>query len=111
LAYALQAQLASFVPWRRRDPSCKPMVSGFVWTPTGPRLVTLLLDTGATHCFICAQLARALRLPVSSTPGPAAATLATSDATRAVSPRLVLHMALGDAGPLREVIDMSRRWT
>ena len=74
LADALQAQLASFVPWRRRDASYKPIVSGFIWTPAGPRRVTLMLDTGATHCFICAELAHALRLPVSSTPGPAAVT-------------------------------------
>jgi hypothetical protein len=48
VAFALQAQLASFVPWRRQDPPCKPIVSGWVWTPAGPRRVTLMLDTGAT---------------------------------------------------------------
>ena len=30
LADAVQAQLASFVPWRRRDASYKPIVSGFI---------------------------------------------------------------------------------
>jgi len=107
LAYALQARLASFVPWHRQDPACKPIVSGFVWTPTGPRRVTLMLDTGATHCFICAQLALALSLPTSSVPGPTAVTLATPDATRVVLPPVVVHLTLGDAAPLRETIDMS----
>ena len=107
LADALQAQLASFVPWRRRDASYKPIVSGFIWTPAGPRRVTLMLDTGATHCFICAELARTLSLPVSAAPGPTAVTLATPDATRAVPPPVVVHLALGDATPLREVLDMS----
>jgi hypothetical protein len=36
-AFALQAQLASFVHWRRQDPPCKPIVSSWVWTPAGPR--------------------------------------------------------------------------
>ena len=107
LACALQAQLLSFAPWQRRDPSFKPIISGFIWTTAGPRRVTLMLDTGATHCFICAQLARALNLPVSSDPGPTAVTLATPDATRSVSPPVVVHLSLGDAEPLREVIAMS----
>ena len=66
-----------------------------------------MLDTGATHCFICAALAQALHLPVSSTPGPAAVTLATPDATRAVTPPVVVHLALGDAEALREIVDMT----
>jgi transposase InsO family protein len=107
LAYALQAQLPSFAPWQRRDPSFKPIVSGFIWTASGPRRVTLMLDTGATHCFICAQLARALDLPASSDPGPTAVTLATPDATRSVSPPVVVHLSLGEGEPLREVLAMS----
>ncbi len=30
LALALQAQMASFAPWRRQDPPCKPVDSGWV---------------------------------------------------------------------------------
>ncbi len=92
MACALQAQLLSFAPWQRRDPSFKPIISGFIWTAAGPRRVTLMLDTGATHCFICAQLARAL--PVSSDPGPTAVTLATPEATRSVSPPVVVHLSV-----------------
>jgi hypothetical protein len=66
-----------------------------------------MLDTGATYCFICAELALALNLPVSSDPGPTAVTLATPDATRSVAPPVVVHLALGDGEPLREVIAMS----
>jgi hypothetical protein len=101
LAYALQAQLSSFAPWRRRDPPCKPLVSGWAWTSAGPRQVTLMLDTGASHCFICAELARALQLPASVTPGPTTVTLATPDASRTVPPPVVVHLALGD---LREAL-------
>ena len=39
LAHALQAQLPTFTPWQRHDPSFKPIVSGVVWTSAGPRAV------------------------------------------------------------------------
>lgn len=110
MAYALQAQLLSFVPWLRRDPPSKPIISSWVWTAAGPRLVIVMLYTGALHCFTCADLAHALSLPTvtSSAPGPAAITPATPDATRAVPPPpVVVHLALGDSEALREVIDMS----
>jgi hypothetical protein len=63
-----------------------------------------MLDTGASHCFICAELASALQLPASATPGPTTITLATPDASRTVPPPVVVRLALGD---LREVVDMS----
>jgi hypothetical protein len=88
----------------RRDPPCKPLVSGWAWTPAGPWQVTLMLDTGASHCIICAELARALQLPASATPGPTTVTLTTPDASRTVPPPVVVHLALGN---LREVVDMS----
>jgi hypothetical protein len=66
-----------------------------------------MLDTGATHCFICAQLALALNLQPSSAPGPTAVTLATPDATRAVARPVVGPLTLGDTAPLHELIDMS----
>ena len=107
LARALQAQLATFAPWQRSDPAYKPLVTGFIWTPAGPRRVTLMLDTGATHCFICAQLARLLQLPTSSIPGPTAVSLASPDTTRQLQPPVLVHLTLGGDTPLREVIDMS----
>ena len=107
LAYALQAQLPTLTPWQRHDPSFKPIVSGVVWTSAGPRQVTIMLDTGATHCFICAQLASLLHLPVSSAPGPMAVSLATADTTRLLPPPVVVHLTFGAAEPLREVIPMS----
>ena len=90
LACALQAQPAAFLPWHRHDPACTPTMAGFIWTAAGPRRVSVMLDTGATHCFIDAQLALTLRLPPSSARGPAAVTLATPDATRAVPPPVVV---------------------
>ena len=66
LAWALQAQVAAaagqpaFLPWTRVDPTHKPQVSGLLMTRDGPQRVTILLDTGATHCFICHRLASAL---------------------------------------------------
>ena len=103
----LQAQQASYSPWHRNDPSCKPIVSGFVWCPSGLRRVTIMLDTGATHCFICAQLARLLQLPSSSIPGPTAVSLASPDTTRPLLPPVQVHLALGATAHLREAIDMS----
>jgi hypothetical protein len=55
LARAMHGQLAMlaastpFLPWVRDQPSFKPRLSGLLWTAQGPRRVTILLDTGATH--------------------------------------------------------------
>ena len=68
LAAAFHARLATltdmpaFRTWERSNPAFKPLLSGFLWTAHGPRRVTVLLDTGATHCFICTRLATALGL-------------------------------------------------
>ena len=76
LAEAMQAQLAAlagavgFPPWVRDNPALKPRLSGLLSTAQGVRHVNILLDTGATHCFICARLAAALGLPLSGQPGP-----------------------------------------
>jgi hypothetical protein len=76
LAEAMQAQLAAlvgspeFLPWVRDNPTFKPRLSGLLSTAQGVRRVTILLGTGATHCFICARLAVALGLPPSGQPGP-----------------------------------------
>ncbi len=65
LALATHSQLAAlasstgFSPWTRNNPPIKPRLSGLLSTPQGTHRVTILLDTGATHCFICARLAAA----------------------------------------------------
>ena len=57
LAAAFHARVATltdmpdFLAWQRSNPAFKPSLSGFLWTAQGPRLVTVLPDTGATHCF------------------------------------------------------------
>ena len=66
-----------------------------------------MLETGATHCFICAQLASILHLPVSWAAGPMAVSLATADTTHLLPRPVVVHLALDAAEPLREVIPMS----
>ena len=107
LARALHAQQATFAPWLRRDPPFKPIVSGFIRTPEGLRRVLIMLDTGATHCFICAPLARLLNLPPSSAPGPSAVSMASPGTQLPLPPPVSVHLVLGDGEPLREVIDMS----
>ena len=62
-----------------------------------------MLDTGATHCFICAQLANLLHLSASSAQGPMAVSLATAGPACCCLAGLVL----GAAEPLREVITIS----
>ena len=106
LARALPAELSTFEPWRRRDPAVKPAVSGFIWTSAGPRRVALMLDTGATHSFICAQLARTFSLQVSAVPGPSVVGLATpdSDTSCSVPQPVVVHLALGEAETVPEAI-------
>jgi len=107
LTRALQAQQATFAPWLQRDPAFKPIVSGFVQTSAGLRRVLIMLDTGATHCFICAPLARQLALPASSTPGPSAVSMASPGTPLPLPPPVHVHLVIGDSEPLREVIDMS----
>ena len=62
--------MPTFHAWERGNPTFKPRLSGFLWTVQGPRRITVLLDTGATHCFICARLLAALGLQPSKQPGP-----------------------------------------
>jgi hypothetical protein len=75
VAQAMQAQLAllagapEFLPWVRTNPFFKPRLSGSLATAQGVRRATILLDTGATHCFI-ARLVAVLGLPPSGQPGP-----------------------------------------
>ena len=68
LAAAWHASLATltamptFHEWKRSNPTFKQRLPGSLWTARGPRRVTALLDTGATHCFICAGLTATLDL-------------------------------------------------
>ncbi len=97
--------MREFHAWQRSNPAFKPLLSGFLWTAQGPQRVTALLDTGATHCFICARLAAALSLRPSGQPGPTSvSTAAAGEALGLVEPVLI-HLSLGDT--LRESLSVS----
>ncbi len=99
----------TFTPWQLRDPAFKPVVTGFIWTPSGPRRISVLLNTGETHCFIGAQLVSLLQPPPGSSQGPVAVSMASLDTTRVLPPPVGEHLALGSDPdvPLQEFIDMS----
>ena len=111
LAAAWHARLATltdmpeFRAWQRGNPTFKPRLSGYLWTAQGPRRVTVLLDTGATHCFICARLAAALGLRASDQPGPTSVTTAATGGTLGLAAPVLVHLGLGDA--FREVLSVS----
>jgi hypothetical protein len=67
---AALAAMSEFHARQRSNPTFKQLLSGSPWTPQGPRRVTALLDTGATHGFICTRLAATLGLRQSGQPGP-----------------------------------------
>ena len=111
LAATMQAQLAqlagqaAFRPWLRLNPEFKPRLSGLVATPAGVRRVTALLDTGATHSFICARLAAALGLPPSGEPGPRSVATAAAGGQHQLGAPVLLHLCLGDS--FREAMSIS----
>ena len=111
LADAMRAQLAAlagaeeFLPWVRANPTFKPRLSGLLSTATGVRHVTILLDTGATHCFICARLAAALGLPPSGQPGPRSVATAAAGGQQGLGTPVLVHLSLGDA--FRESMSVS----
>ena len=111
LAAAWHASLATltatptFNAWERSNPTFKPRLSGYLWTEQGPRRVTVLLDTGATHCFICARLATALGLKPSGQPGPTSVSTAATGGTLGLAAPVLLHLVLGDT--FREVMSVS----
>ena len=112
LALAMHAQLAAlasstqFSPWTRNNPPFKPRLSGLLSTPRGTRRVTILLDTGATHCFICARLAAALALPLSGQPGPqSVATAAAVGGRQGLGAPVLIHLSMGDT--FRESLSIS----
>ena len=111
LAVAWHASLATltamptFHAWERGNPSFKPRLSGSLWTAQGPRRITVLLDTGATHCFICARLAAALGLQPSGQPGPTSVSTAAAGGTLGLAAPVLLHLAFGDT--FREEMSVS----
>ena len=111
LAAAWHASMAAltvmpeFHAWQRVNPTFKPLLSGSLWTPQGPRRVTALLDTGATHCFICARLATALGLRPSGQPGPTSVSTAAAGETVGLIAPVRIHLSLGDT--FRETLSVS----
>ena len=113
LAQAMYTQLATvragpagFLPWVLHSPSFKPRLSGIISTPQGLRRVTILLDTGATHCFICARLAAALGLPPSGQPGPLSVTTASAvGGPHGLGAPVSIHLCLGES--FRESMSIS----
>ena len=107
----MQAQLATlagspaFPVLSRPDHTFKPRLSGFLVTQQGARRVTVLLDTGATHCFICARLAATLGLPPSAHPGPTSVTTAAPGGTQDLPAPVMAHLGLGDT--FREALSVS----
>ena len=98
LADAMRAQLAAlagaseFLPWVRANPTFKPRLSGFLSTAQGVRHVTIPLDTGATHCFICARLAAALGLPPSGQPGPRSVATVAARGQQGLGPPVLVDL-------------------
>ena len=111
LAAAMRAQLAALAgaaeshPWVRVNPTFKPRLSGLLSTAQGVRHVTILLDTGATHCFICARLAAALGLPPSGQARPCSVATAAAGGQQRLGTQVLVHLSLGDA--FRESMSIS----
>ena len=111
LAAAWHARLATltdmpaFQSWQRSNPTFKPRLSGSLWTAQGPRRITVLLDTGATHCFICARLATALGARSSGQPGPTSVSTAAAGGTQGLAAPVLIYLGLGDS--LREMMSVS----
>ena len=111
LAAAWHASMATltampeFHAWQRSNPAFKPLLSGFLWTVQGPRRVTALLDTGATHCYICARLAAALGLRPSGQAGPTSVSTAAAGEALGLAAPVLIHLSLGDA--FRESLSVS----
>ena len=78
------------------QPSLQARLSGFLATPRGPRHITVLFDTGATHCFICARLAGMLGLLPSDQPGRTSVTTEATGDTLELAAPVLIHLCLGD---------------
>ena len=88
-----------------KQPHLQTRLSGFLATPQGPQRITVLLDTGATHCFICTQLAVALGLLTSDQPGTTSVTMAAIGGTLELTVPVLIHLGLGDT--FRESMSVS----
>ena len=97
--------MPEFHTWQLCNPTFKPLLSGSLWTPQGPRQVTVLLDTGATHCFICARLASALGLGQSGQPGPTSVSTAAAGEAQGLVAPVLIHLSLGNT--FRESLSVS----
>ena len=93
---ATHTDMPGFRAWQRSNPTLKPHQSGCLRTAQGPQQVTVLLDTGATHCFICARLAATRALLPSGQPGPTSVTTAGAEGTLGLASPVLLHLAFGD---------------
>ncbi len=71
----------------------------------GVRHVTILLDAGATHCFICSRLAAALGLPPSGQPGPLSVAAAAAGGAQGLGTPVLIHLNLGNV--FRESLSIS----
>ena len=113
LAEAWHARLATltdmpeFRAWERSNPTFKPRLPGFLGTAQGPRRVTVLLDTGATHCFICARLVATLGARPSGQPGPGPTSVSTAatGGTLGLDAHVLIYLGLGDV--FREAMSVS----
>jgi hypothetical protein len=103
LAAALHARLVTltnmpeFPAWRRSNPEFKQRLSVFLATAHGQRctnVLRLLLDTAATHCFICARLAAVLDLLPSGQQDPTSVT--TARGTLGLAAPVLIYLCLGD---------------
>jgi hypothetical protein len=97
--------MPEFHAWQRSNPAFKPLLLGSLWTARGTRRVTALLDTGETHCFICARLATALGLLQSGQPGPTSVSTAAAGAALGLVTPVLIHFSLGDT--FRESLSVS----
>ena len=111
LAAAWNARLATltdlpeFRIWRRKNPEFKLRFSGFLATAQGPRQITALIDTGATHCFICARLAATLQLSPSPAGQPGLMSVMTASKGEALGLAAPVLIYLGVGVTFREVAD------
>ncbi len=91
---AALAGAAEFRPWVWAYPMFKPRLSGFLSTAHCVLHETILLDTGATYCFICARLAAGLSLPPSGQPGPRSVATAAAGGQQGLGAPVLVHLDL-----------------
>ncbi len=104
-AAAFRAQLAElpgapeFPSWQRDSPTFKQRLSGLVATTQGTGHTAVLLDPGATCCFIGVRLAAALDLRPSGEQGPTSVAMAATGGALGLAAPALIHLGLGGAFP------------